>query len=408
MTSAEDPPSPAEVPAEPHLFPDYEDRGEVGRGGMAEVHRVFDPGLGREVAAKTVMESLPRRAELAGSLIHEAQITAQLEHPFIIPVHARGRNRNGTPFFTMKLVDGVTLSRWVQKAGGGSHALGCPQGARLAEILELFLKVCDAVAFAHEAGVLHRDIKPGNIMVGRFGQVYLMDWGVALRVDEQVGRAVMGTPTFMSPEQARGEKLDGRSDQFSLGAVLYFLLAGRPAYPKCPVGELLALVRAGTPIDLARVPLAPPPPTALLNIVRRAMHPIVTQRFPTVGDLSEAIRAFLRSGHHLPEHVFARGERVITEGEPGATAYVILEGQAEAYRVRDGERHVIRLLGPGEVFGELAVLLEGERVASVDALTELRVQVVSREVLESGLGMQSWVGVFVRALATRFAEREGR
>lgn len=400
-------PDPATA-ADRSVFPGYDDGGEVGRGGMAEVHRVHDRGLERDVAAKVLSGRLAHQDSLALALIKEAQITAQLEHPFIIPVHARGENRLGTPFFTMKLVDGLTLSRWMESNAPAGSENRAPQGHRLADALEVFLKVCEAVAFAHESGVLHRDIKPGNIMVGRFGQVYLMDWGLAIRIAEQKDSVVMGTPAFMSPEQARGEKLDGRSDQFSLGAVLYYLLSRRAPYAKSGLAELMALVRAGAGVDLATVPLVPPPPVDLVSIVRRAMHPNAECRFPDVSALAEAVRGFLRAGQHLPEIVFSQGDRVITEGEPGVTAFIVVEGRAEAHQVIHGVRRVVRHLGPGDVFGELAVLTGARRSASIDAVTELRVQVVSREMLESGLGMQSWVGVFVRTLATRFAELESK
>ncbi len=390
------------------VFPGYDDGGEVGRGGMAAVHRLHDRGLDRDVAAKVLSGGLAHQNALALALINEAQITAQLEHPFIIPVHARGENRLGTPFFTMKLVDGLTLGRWMESNAPDGSENRSPKGHQLADALEVFLKVCEAVAFAHESGVLHRDIKPGNIMVGRFGQVYLMDWGLAIRIAEQQGSVVMGTPAFMSPEQARGEKLDGRSDQYSLGAVLYYLLSRRAPYAKSSLGELMALVRAGASVDLGSVPLVPPPPADLISIVRRAMHPDVGCRFADVSALAEAVRSFLRAGQHLPEMVFTEGDRVLSEGEPGVTAFIIVEGRAEAHQTVNGVRRVVRHLGPGDVFGELAVLTGARRSASIDAITELRVQVVSREMLETGLGMQSWVGVFVRTLATRFAELESK
>lgn len=382
-------------------FPGYIERGAVGRGGMAEIVRIHDPRLERDVAAKVTSGDTASPSS-RDALVREARITAQLEHPSIVPVHARGETDLGAPYFTMKLVDGVTYSRWL---AARSPVSADPD--RLADAIEVLLKVCDAVAFAHSAGVVHRDIKPDNIMVGAFGQVYLMDWGIALRTAEQA-RMLEGTPAFMSPEHASGLPAGAPGDLYSLGAVLYYTLAGRAPFGNAPINELLSKVRRGAYTDLASLDLEHPPPSRLLGIQRRAMCTNPSDRYARVEDLAQALRAFLREGHHLPEQRFHRGERVMTDGDPGSTAYVILSGEAEVWHEREGTRVEIRRLGPGEVFGELAVVTGGNRTASVDARTDLVVQVISREMVERGIGAQQWMGLLTRALASRFAELESR
>lgn len=171
----------------------YELVRELGRGGMGVVYEVRDRDLERNIAMK-VMD-----AEWRG----EARIIAALEHPGIVPVHDSGALADGRFFYTMKLVRGVRLDAWAR------------EGHPLTERLRLFARICEPVAFAHANGVVHRDLKPENVMVGEFGAVLVMDWGV---------ERIAGTPGYMSPERARGETAGARSDVYALGAILSFLL----------------------------------------------------------------------------------------------------------------------------------------------------------------------------------------
>jgi eukaryotic-like serine/threonine-protein kinase len=221
----------------------------VARGGMGIVYAAADENLQRRVALK-VLDVPEADGDLAGRLILEARVLARLEHPGIVPVHDVGTLADGRVFYTMKFVEGRRLDKYVAALDS------------VPDRLRLFLRICDAVGFAHARGVLHRDLKPANIMVGPFGEVLVMDWGLAkILRSSSAGNAnvadttliektnpapergddtettivtghgtVMGTPGYMSPEQARGdvEHLDARSDIFSLGALLRFLLSNHP------------------------------------------------------------------------------------------------------------------------------------------------------------------------------------
>jgi serine/threonine protein kinase len=176
---------------------------ELGRGGMGIVYEVFDRELERNVAMKVTEHGWQA----------EARTIAALEHPGIVPVHDAGALADGRHFYTMKLVRGVRLDEWLQ------------QGHARTEKLRLFARICEPVAFAHANGVVHRDLKPENVMVGAFGAVLVMDWGVA-HVAGNDDRLIVGTPGYMSPEQLRGDRPDPRADVFALGAILRFLLRG--------------------------------------------------------------------------------------------------------------------------------------------------------------------------------------
>jgi serine/threonine protein kinase len=191
----------------------YELVRELGRGGMGVVYEVRDRELERNVALKVV--------EMEWSA--EARIIAALEHPGIVPVHDSGTLPDGRLYYTMKLVRGVRLDAWAQQDHG------------ITERLRLFARICEPVAFAHANGVVHRDLKPENVMVGEFGAVLVMDWGI-------VG---VGTPGYMPPEQARGESAGARSDVYALGAVLAFLVGGDDL-PR-PLAAIMARAMAGDP-----------------------------------------------------------------------------------------------------------------------------------------------------------------
>jgi eukaryotic-like serine/threonine-protein kinase len=248
---------------------------EIGRGGMGTVYRAHDCSLDRDVALKVV--SVPdETADIAGRMLAEARILATLEHPGIVPVHDVGTLPDGRTFYAMKLVRGARLDE---------HARGL---GSVAARLRVFERVCEAVAFAHARGILHRDIKPANVMVGPFGEVLVLDWGVAKILAEasrsDVGLA-LGTPGYMSPEQARGEDTDARADVYSLGGVLFFLLTD--ASPPTGFDGDRALEidsRLGTTSDL---------PAAIRAVCRKALALDPTDRYSSVALLAADVAHFL-------------------------------------------------------------------------------------------------------------------
>jgi len=304
----------------------------VARGGMGAVYLAEDTLLGRRVALK-VLDLPDLTGELAARMLREAQIVARLEHPGIVPVHDVGRMADGRVFYAMKFVRGSRLDEHVTSS------------TMLADRLRIFQKICDAVAFAHALGVLHRDLKPQNIMVGPFGEVLVMDWGVAkvLRESaeppEQSGDSrthdersrvagalptsaspqrtehgvVLGTPGYMAPEQARGEieRLDERTDVYALGAILQFLLTGRApdaastgAFARDPSGTLAARShRSSNTI-----------PRPLEAIRAKAMAHDSTGRYRSAQELSADVARYLDGLPVIayPEGVLAKAQRVVS------------------------------------------------------------------------------------------------
>jgi serine/threonine-protein kinase len=269
--------------------------------------------------------------------------------------------------------------------------------------------VCDAVAFAHSRGVIHCDLKPDNVMVGSFGQVYVMDWGLAIVLAEDkrpAGRTVAGTPAFMSPEQALGRPLDERTDVFGLGAVLYAILTGRAPFDE---RDTLKAMTEAEACDVAfpSADAGGPLPFALCQAVRRAMARAPGDRHPGVLDLRREVERSLR-GLGFSAQVYPPGSRIVVEGERGDCAYVIVRGSCVAYRTdAGGGREVLRRLGAGSVFGETAVLAGGVRTATVEAEDEVVVKVVSRQLIEENVGLETPFGAMVVALAERFKDSGG-
>ncbi len=295
----------------------YRHGDSIGEGGMGEVRLVGDGRIGREVAmkvARATSEGSRRDQELR--FLREARIQGQLEHPSIVPVYDLGRDPTGTQYFTMKRVHGLTLEAILARlADGEPDAL---ERFSLRKLLTAFGSVCLAVDFAHARGVLHRDLKPANIMLGDFGEVYVLDWGLAKVVgvaDEAAAPAVvdapsigntavgamLGTPGYMAPEQVRGEvdRLDARTDVYSLGAILFEILTLTPLHTRASVAEIIASTLS-TPDTraAARAPEREVPPE-LEAVCERATRLDPAQRLPSARALNAAIERFLDGDRDL-------------------------------------------------------------------------------------------------------------
>jgi serine/threonine-protein kinase len=397
--------------------PRFEDRGVVARGGMSVVRRAYDRVLDREVAVKTIEPSID--PSLLASFTAEARVMGQLAHPSIVPVYdVQGDASGGETRLIMKLIAGRTLAAMLDE-------LTTPiAGETLARLLRVFLKVCEAVEYAHARGVIHRDITPRNVMVGEFGEVYLMDWGLAVRrlpdgrVARLTGEPVLpspgkrptdvigsGTPSYMAPEQAWSwlDRIDERTDVFGLGGVLYHMLVLRPPYVSSNPLTILNDARAGRvppPAEIVPEVLLPP---ALCEIAMRALAADPAARYQTVRALREDLEAFERGGGWFATQRFPRGTMLMRQGEPGDVAYILTAGECEVFRLIDGVRQVLRVVGPGNVVGEIALVTKSPRTASVEATADVTALVVTRRALEQEFARAGWMRVFVDAAVQKFA-----
>ncbi|MBM4292292.1 MAG: hypothetical protein FJ138_13355 [Deltaproteobacteria bacterium] len=307
---------------------------ELARGGVGRVARSWDRQLLRPQVIKALNLGAAAPEKVRLNFIREAQITAQLEHPNIVPVHDLGLMPNGEVYFTMKRVRGHTLKEVVRGLRHGD-ALTLKDFPRV-RLMELFKGVCQAVAFAHSRGVLHRDLKPSNVMVGDFGEVLVVDWGVAyvfrgpgVRQPIQaplgggVGRSsVVGTPAYMSPEQARGDtaRIDVRSDVYSLGAILYELLTHRPPFRGRDSDRILQQVISEPVVPPREMRADLQVPSALNDITLRCLAKDPKDRYQRAEELLEVVSDYLTRLEDLDRRL-RLAQRGAEEGEERARAF---------------------------------------------------------------------------------------
>lgn len=278
---------------------DFEVRGILGEGGMGRVLLARQKSLQRDVALKVLKGTEPRR-DVIDTLLVEAVTTGSIEHPSIVPVHALGRDKSGLPVLVMKRIDGVS---WRQLFKNPDHpvwaSLGVDAADRFDTHLEILMTVCNAVHYAHSRGIVHRDIKLDNVMIGGFGEVYLVDWGIAVHLSDLAAAPAapeefampVGTLAYMAPEMAMGDmtRIDARTDVYLLGATLHYLLVGNPRHiGKTPM-ELLLSARDSDPFDYG-----PEVSTELAAICHKAMHVDQDKRFSSALELRQALASYRR------------------------------------------------------------------------------------------------------------------
>jgi eukaryotic-like serine/threonine-protein kinase len=373
----------------------YRIDGEIACGGMGAVLKGRDPDLGRDVALKVLRESFRDNVEMTRRFVEEAQIGGQLQHPGIVPIYELGTFGDHRPFFSMKLVKGDTLAQLL--AGRQDPSDGLPK------FLSIFESIAQTVAYAHARGVIHRDLKPSNVMVGSFGEVQVMDWGLAKVLprggivdDAQAGKmakeetviatarsgsadsdlskagSVLGTPSYMAPEQARGEieRVDERADVFALGSILCEVLTGQPAFTGRNSGEIQRKAALGDLADaMARLD-ASGADAELIALAKDCLAREPEDRPKSAGVVSERVTAHLvgvqdRLRRAELERVEERARRRLTTVAAAAVILLgLIGGGGYAWNQRQKAERVARTArAVEEALGDASRLLGEARSA---------------------------------------------
>jgi len=368
-------------------------REQIGRGGMGEVHAAHDVHVDREVAVKLLRSAAG--AEAVARFLREARVQGRLEHPSIVPVHDLGLDAAGRPYFAMKRLAGTTLAEIIAAHAGGDRAAieRWPRRALLGRLVE----VCNAVEFAHRRGVVHRDLKPGNIMLGDLGEAYVLDWGVArvvargdgpgirhsdlmtvaeVEAGHTVDGALLGTPGYMAPEQITGPAgVDARADVYALGCILFEVLTLRPVLPR-GMGAVGATLDAAAHYPRDRHPDADVPPE-LDAACAAATAPELADRLASAGELGARIQAYLDGDRDLAhrralaaEHAaaaraaFARGDDFRADAMRDAGRALALDpASSEAQQLLAG----LLLQRPGVMPPAVRAAITAERVRAEQA-----------------------------------------
>jgi len=385
----------------------YRSLGKLVAGGMGAILRVLDQDLQRTSAMKVVLPAFKNKEDALTGFIAEAKITGLLEHPNVIPVHDLGLTGDEGLYFTMKLAQGEALNDILERLRSGD-----PETVEIYtpyHLLSIFRKVCDALSYAHSRNIIHQDVKPHNIMVGRYGEVLLMDWGLAryigdpdrepdpgqrelikdfLGVLKSDDDAIKGSPVYMAPEQAMGEgaDLDRSTDIFLLGSTLYHMFALAPPYFGSSLQEVFQKART---VDLIPPDRRRPDrqiPGEICRIILKAMAPDKADRYPAVDALAGDIDDLIAGKWSRQEKKrFAAGEMLMTEGEAGDEAYLILSGNVQVVKGKGEEAIVLSTLGPGDIVGEMSLIARAPRAAGVKALEETEAAVLTQRLLTQNL-----------------------
>lgn len=388
---------------------------------MGEVFHVFDEDFQRYLVLKIILPRHKKLPTVIDSFIKEAQLTAQLEHPNIIPVHDLGFIPGYGIYFTMKIIKGESLKEILTKIKEkNSEYVNKYDGY---ELLKIIRKVCDAVSFAHSKDIIHQDIKPHNIMVGDYGEVLLMDWGMAKKCNSskpkiefnetkefksgKVGM-IKGSPGYMSPEQAFGAEsaIDQSSDIYLIGSTLYHIFTLAPPYTGKSLHTVLNNARANKhePPDKQAYP-GLNLPIGLSHIINKSMSALKKDRYQTVNKLIKDLDDLISGKIFYKARLFKDGEHLVHEGEAGEEAYIILDGQVEVYKESGGQKVVLSELTAGDTVGEMALITKEGRSANVVALTDTEVLVLNKEHFSRNLkNLPPWMEKIVVALANRLEE----
>lgn len=406
----------------------YKFQGKLISGGMGAILEMIDQDLHRPTAMKVIKPSFRNDERALIEFIREAKITAMLEHPNIVPVHELGLSDETGIYFTMKLIQGEPLNRILNEIKKGND--NYLEKYNTYSLLNIFRKICDAVDFAHSRNIIHQDIKPHNVIVGRYGEVLLMDWGLACYIsdpdkeDDQSQRdtlryisvltgkgknIIQGSPAYMAPEQAGGDssQLDKKTDIFLLAATLYHILTLEAPYAGENLEDVLQKAKQCNLIDPQKRNPDRHIPDELCRIVRKASSLKKKNRHDSVQELINDVDDVI-AGRWLKQEkkIFTSGQFLMKEGDDAEEAYLITKGKVQVFRQGDGNYKVaLGTLMEGDIVGEMALITDGKRSASVEALEDTETAVLTKDLLSRNLNklppyIEKMVSTLTRRLRT--------
>ncbi|MFT5274238.1 MAG: serine/threonine protein kinase [Saprospiraceae bacterium] len=399
----------------------YQELDQLGEGATADVRRVFDTHLNRLVARKNFDISLSSDARLLQTFLNEAKLVSYLAHPGIVPVYDLSADESRLSY-TMPIADGDSLSKVLESDAitGNGRALPIDQA------VSILIKLCETLSFSHDKGVLHLDIKPDNIIIGHYGEVYILDWGAARLINpEQYAESIralsaqqysvkysseeselfLGTPKYMSPEQTTvpRDQLTGTSDIFSLGIIAYQMLCGQHPFQANSIEQLFDAIQNQAVIPLGQ--LNSTLPAKLIEIVERMLQKSPIGRYESFTAVLQDLNSLYTAGGAMETRDLAQGEVIFSQGDSAGFAFTILRGEVEISIVVDGKRKLMSTLGEGEMVGELAAISNQVRTATVTTTRPTRIAILSVEFINTELEKTSpWVGSLIRNLANRFSD----
>lgn len=402
--------------------PRYQQMSVLGTGGFGEVQHCFDLQLNRGVARKVLLANAgeldERRVRL---MLNEARLISYIDHPGVVPIYDIFTDVEGKLCYTMKVLEGENLEELLLERANQHHSIPLPF------CLQVFTKLCETVASAHHKGVLHLDIKPSNVMIGRFGEVMLLDWGSARLYDSpryteflaasgipwegneiiDPIQGALGSVPNMPLEQmtlSRG-LLTPAADVFAAGVLFYVMVGGTYPYWGTNTKEYaMALCSSKKPQELRHLRSDLPP--QLSDICMKMIEVDADRRYSSFDEVLQDLQEASHAGSRFRVQTFAPGDILLREGEVGDFALQIVEGEVEISVEIEGTKKVVASCKQGEMIGELAIFSHQPRMATVTALTKTVTRVMTRDDIEKELEkLPPWISQMVRGLSDKFIDR---
>lgn len=395
----------------------------IGSGGLAHVYSYFDTHLNRVVAVKELKKESCTNPHLLRAFIKEAKLLGYLDHSGIVQIFDTFINRDKQLCYTMKIIEGIKLTNVITYSLMNKDTYG----VSINKLLRNFITMCETLAYVHEKGVLHLDLKPDNIMVGNYGEVVIMDWGNAhlynkdpyydflkrymddteLAVfDEEAENLILGTPNYMSPEQASLQRkhLTAASDVYSAGIILYQILTKKHPFPDIEnTKELIKRVRLFNPPPVHTI--NPGIPMHLSKICYKMLQKDRANRYKDFREVLKDFNQFRASGESFSTLSFLPYDVIVHEGDTGNFAFKILSGSVEVSKRTGSNKETLAVLGPGEIVGELSIFTNRPRSATVTAVDNVKILIMDRESVEKEIEkMSPWVGQMIASMSGRFSQ----